>query len=255
MKKPVLFIDGNYLAYKSYFKYQDFDKAVRIFLSTTWKLKQKSEAGIVTVAFDHERRENFRYSFPWYKKTRKGKKHRTDEVYLKLINELPNFVREKNMQARLSPFYEADDLIGIGAKFFGNKGHKVVIYTGDKDLLQLVDNNIEIWMPIVGHTREIDIHNYSNFEEKNDGWKPYQINELKGLMGDRSDSIPGIKALNIDISKKLLRKYKTVDGIYKNLEEIKKEDEKTSKILRDKKDIAYISLNVGTIITTKEKRE
>jgi DNA polymerase-1 len=127
----------------------------------------------------------------------------------------------------------------------------VVIYTGDKDLLQLVDKNVEIWRPILGSTRKIEIHNCDNFKNLNDDFEPYQLKELKGLIGDRSDNIPGIIDLDNKVAKKLIRKYKTIDGIYENLDNINKD---VRKILVKKEKIARISLEVGTISRTKTQK-
>ena len=84
----------------------------------------------------------------------------------------------------------------------------------------------------------------------NNNYEPDQLRELKGLIGDRSDSIPGIKELFHKTSHRLIKKYKTLDNIYDNLDEL---DKDTKRILVSKKEIAYISLDVGTVARKKRK--
>ena len=242
----VLFVDGNYLAFKSYFPLEKKQLAMKRFLKATYRLKQRSNAGIVTVSFDHDQRNNFRYQYPWYKKSRKNKKHKTDQNYLSMLAELPNKLRDRGVKVNASAKHEADDLIGISAKYFSSKNKRVIIYSGDKDLLQLVDEFIEVWRPIKGTTKKLEIHNMKNFKELNEGFEPYQLRELKGLIGDRSDNIPGVIALDDEVCKDLIRTYGTLDNVYNNLENIHKP---TADILRKKEEIARISLKVGTITT------
>ena len=247
----VLFVDGNYLAFKSYFPLEKKALAMKRFLKATYRLKQKSNAGIVTVSFDHDQRDNFRYQYPWYKKSRKNKKHKTDVHYLAMLKELPNKLKERGVKVNASSKHEADDLIGISAKYFSSKQKRVVIYTGDKDLLQLVDDYIEVWRPIKGTTKKIEIHNMKNFKELNEGFEPYQLRELKGLIGDRSDNIPGVIALDDEVCKDLIRTYGTLDNVYNNLDKI---HTPTANILKKKEEIARISLKVGTITTNEEEK-
>lgn len=250
--KPIVFVDGNFLAYKSFFVYEDFDKAVKIFLSTTWKLKQKTNARNIVVVFDHERRENFRYSYSWYKKTRQGKKHRTNETYLRFLKDVQPLLKKRGLVVKSSPYYEADDIIGIEKQSYAKKKIPVVIYTGDKDLLQLVDQYTEVWYPEVGHTRKIKKYNDNNFKALNDGFEPYQIAELKGLVGDRSDSIPGAKNIHKSVSEGLVKKYGSIDNIFANLDEIKDKDPILAEKLSSREKIIYISLEVGTIMIKKQ---
>ena len=242
----VLFVDGNYLAFKSYFPLENKHLAIKRFLKATYRLKQRTNAGIVTVSFDHDQRDNFRYQYPWYKKSRKNRKHKTDENYLEVLSTLPGKLRDRGVKVNASSKHEADDLIGISAKYFSSKKKQVVIYTGDKDLLQLVDDYIEVWRPIKGTTKKIEKHNIRNFKDMNEGFEPYQLRELKGLIGDRSDNIPGIVALDDEVCKDLIRTYGTLDNVYNNLENIHKP---TADILKKKEEIARISLKVGTITT------
>ncbi len=148
--------------------------------------------------------------------------------------------------------FEADDLIGTIAikslsKKYKNKKNiisKVTIITGDKDLMQLVNPQISLFVPVQGLsvTKNYDA---PAVKEKL-GVNPSQVIDLKALMGDSSDNYPGVEGVGPVAATSLLEKYETLDNIYKNIDEIKPSIRE--KLIKDK-DNAYLSQKLATIVT------
>ena len=145
------------------------------------------------------------------------------------------------------PGYEADDLIGIMAKEAEAEGYDVVILSGDKDLFQLVNNQTHMAVPKRGGGLEI-FDPEKVFEKM--GVRPDQITDYKGIAGDSSDNIPGIRGLGPKAANKLLGEYGDLDGIYKNIDEVG--PPKTKEKLVEQEESARMSKHIATIITTPE---
>lgn len=148
--------------------------------------------------------------------------------------------------------YEADDLIATLVKkslkkIFKNKKKKIIseilIITGDKDLMQLVDSKVKLFMPIRGLS-ETKIFGIDEVKEKL-GVLPTQVVDLKALMGDMSDNYPGVAGIGPKVAVDLLEEYKNLDNIYSHLLEIKPSIQ--AKLTKDK-DNAYLSQKLATLI-------
>ena len=140
--------------------------------------------------------------------------------------------------------FEADDLIGTIAQKFKDNGIKVLILSGDRDIQQLVTNNVFVITPKLGLS---DIKMYDSSEvEKKYGLEPAKIPDLKALMGDSSDNYTGAKGIGPKTAAKLLQQYKSVKGIYSHLNEI---DEKVRKSLKENKENVLLSHRLATIDT------
>jgi len=142
------------------------------------------------------------------------------------------------------PGFEADDIIGTLAKRYSDEGKRVVVLTGDQDIFQLVDTtcgSVEVLMP--GKTG-LKLYQRAEVHEKLGVW-PEQIVDYKGLCGDTSDCIPGIRGIGPKTAQKLLSDFGTIDGIYENIDKV------TAKALNEKlrtgKDLAYMSQRLATI--------
>jgi len=141
--------------------------------------------------------------------------------------------------------YEADDLIGTIARKARGRLDGIIIVTGDRDILQLVSDrdNITLYMPVGG-----GIANAKVFGEKETfermGVAPSQIVDYKALVGDPSDNYPGVHGIGPKTAESLLSKYKTKDGVYKNLDNI---NEKIRKVLKDGMNDADISYKLAKI--------
>ena len=116
--------------------------------------------------------------------------------------------------------YEADDCIGTLAKQIAANGDEAVIVSGDNDLLQLVDTQIQVAIMKKG-VGNYEIYDASNFYEKV-GLLPYQIIDLKALMGDSSDNYPGVKGIGEKTAFKLIKEYESVDNLLENIDKLPK---------------------------------
>ncbi|TXL67796.1 5'-3' exonuclease [Cerasibacillus terrae] len=110
--------------------------------------------------------------------------------------------------------YEADDCIGTLAKEYG-VDHDVLILTGDHDILQLVDEQIQVAIMKKGQGN-YEVYNLDNFYEKK-GIYPHQMIDMKGLMGDTADNYPGVKGIGEKTARKLLTEYETIDTLLENI--------------------------------------
>lgn len=138
--------------------------------------------------------------------------------------------------------YEADDIIGTFAKYCDDEPEFIgTIISSDKDLLQLISSDIDIKL-----LKQHDYirYNIDSFKEEY-GFDPINIIDLKALMGDSSDNIPGVKGIGEKTALKLLREYKTLDNVYANIDNIKG---KIHDKLIDGKDDAYMSYEIATIV-------
>lgn len=126
--------------------------------------------------------------------------------------------------------YEADDCIGSLATLYSHNNDSVMILTGDHDILQLVDPNVEVIIMKKGQGN-YDVFTNDNFYEKK-GIDPHQVIDLKGLMGDSADNYPGVKGIGEKTGLKLLTQYKTIDNIVDNLADLSSGIQ--AKILNDK---------------------
>lgn len=141
--------------------------------------------------------------------------------------------------------YEADDLIAtiVSRGLKRQKNLKITIITGDKDLMQLVDQNTNLFMPLRGLS-ETKIIKPQDVVDKL-GVLPNQVVNLKALMGDMSDNYPGVTGIGPKVAVDLLTKYQNLDNIYQHLDEIKTNIQE--KLTKDK-DNAYLSQKLATLI-------
>lgn len=140
--------------------------------------------------------------------------------------------------------YEADDVIGTLAKKYSKNGNRVLILSGDKDILQLVDDRIFVITPQLGFSKE-KIYDKNGVLERF-GISPVQIPDFKALMGDSADNYKGAKGIGPKTAAKLLQKYKTVDNVLKNLDLI---DGKIQQLLKDHIESVKMSHKLATILT------
>jgi DNA polymerase-1 len=139
--------------------------------------------------------------------------------------------------------YEADDIIGTLSK--DTSYDQVTIVTGDKDLLQLIDDRVTVYLTKRGIT-DVETMDQTAFQERYEGLQPIQMIDLKGLMGDKSDNIPGIPGVGEKTALKLISTYGTVESLYEHTDELKgKQKEKVEANERE----AKMSKQLATIYT------
>ena len=246
MDKLVL-IDGNSLINRAFYaigpltdKSGQPTNAVFGFTNMLVKIITDIKPKYMLVAFDVHAK-TFRHNmFDGYKGTRKP----MPEDLRPQIPLLKKVLQTMGIKTFELAGFEADDIIGTLAKRY--KGETIIL-TGDKDSFQLVDETTSVYFTKRGIT-DTDILNAENFKEKT-GILPSQVIELKALMGDSSDNIPGVPGVGEKTALNLVQTYGTIDKVYENLGDFKgKQLEK----LTLGKDSAYLSRTLATINTMVE---
>ena len=123
------------------------------------------------------------------------------------------------------PNYEADDIIGTLANKVDKDEFDVVVLSGDRDLTQLATDTVKVDITVKG-VSDIESYTPEHIAEKYDGLTPKQIIDMKGLAGDTSDNIPGVTKIGEKTAIKLLKQYGSVEGVYENIDEMKKQNER-----------------------------
>lgn len=242
--EKLLIIDGNSLANRAFYAMPFMTNhkgeptgAIYGFTNILINLISGKNLTNIVVAFDHARKTFRNKIFADYKGTRKPTPPELIEQMVK-IKELLNTMGIKTIELE---DIEADDIIGTIAKKHLAEN---ILLSGDRDLWQLIDSKTSVWFTKRGVT-DLEILDENSLRE-NYNILPYQIVELKSLMGDSSDNIPGVKGIGEKTAKTLIEAYQTIDGVYNNIEEIKGANKQK---LIDGKDSAYMSHQLATIKT------
>ena len=246
MKKLIL-VDGNNLVFRSYYataytgnlmkNSKGFPtNALYGFINMINKIISEEKPEYMIVAFD--KGKTFRHEK--YKDYKAGRAETPDELKLQFpkAKEILTLMGIKYYEI---DNYEADDIIGTFAKYCDEEEDFIgTIISSDKDLLQLISSDVDIKL-----LKQKDYIRY-NLESFKEEWgiDPINIIDLKALMGDSSDNIPGVKGIGEKGALKLLHEYKTLDGIYENIDKIKGSNH--DKLVNDK-DNAYYSYELATI--------
>ncbi len=240
--EKLLLVDGNSIANRAFYALPFLSNhegnpsgAVFGFANILIKLILEEKPTRVVVAFDHARKTFRNEIYSEYKMQRKP----TPSELISQFPVIKEMLDAMNIQYLEREGIEADDIIGTISKLY--QGEKFIL-SGDRDLLQLIDDKTTVWLTKKGVT-EVDKVDTNRLKQLYN-LEPYQIIELKGLMGDSSDNIPGVKGVGEKTAQSLLEKFKNIDNIYDNIEEI------TGKIkekLIDGKNDALMSRQLATI--------
>ena len=254
MSKKILLIDGNSMANRAFYATMGrmmktptgiSTNAVYGFFQIMFKTIEEEKPDKIIIAFDISSSEKRTKIFNEYKAGR----HKAPEdltIQFPIIKEL---LKTMNIPIVQKDGIEADDILGAIAKKEGKKGNKIIILTGDRDYFQLVDINVNIRYPktIMGKTEYIIYDNYKINEEY--GLTPEKLIEVKALMGDASDNIPGVKGIGEKTALKLIIQFGSLEKIYEYIENSDgKEIAKATlnKLIQDK-EMAYVSRDLGRI--------
>ena len=202
---------------------------------------EEDHPDIICVAFDLKAKTYRHLLYDGYKAGRKGMPEELAEQLpvMKSVLDAAGIVRAE------CEGLEADDIIGIMSRDADIRGDEVVIITGDRDELQLVNENITVKLAVTKQTGSADsVFTPDKIREKY-GLDPEQLIDLKALMGDTSDNIPGVPGVGEKTAVKLLQENKTLDGVFENIE-AQKGSLKTK--LENGKDSAYMSRELGRIV-------
>lgn len=246
MNKFVL-IDGNALLHRAFHAYPnlttssgDMVNAIYGFSSMLLLVLERLQPTYIVVVFD-EKGPTFRHQqFTQYKAQRKP----MDDGLVGQISRTRDVVKAFNIPIFAIPGYEADDIIGtIVTQAKQDKELELIVVTGDRDLLQLLDTNVKAFMPgkTFGEGVYVDL---TAFEAKYGLRDPRQLVDLKALMGDQSDNIPGVMGIGEKGAQKLIAEYGSVENLYTHIEEI---HGKVKEKLVEGAEMAALSKQLATI--------
>ena len=253
MKKIVL-IDGNSILNRAFYGIMGnkmlttpdgkYTNAVYGFLAILFKVLEDIEPEYLMVTFDLKAPTARHKLYDGYKATRKGMPNELAEQ----MPILKDILKSMNIKVIEKEGYEADDVLGTIAKRAEKKSFDVTIVSGDRDTFQLTSSRVKVRIPHtkVGKT-ETEIFDREAVLKKY-GVTPKQLIEVKGLQGDTSDNIPGVPGIGEKTALELVKKYKTIDGLYEAIE--KGEDDlkpKARERLLENKELAMLSRTLGTI--------
>ena len=244
----IILLDGNSLSYRAFYAMPALQNKSGLYTNSVYgftlmleRMLEDIKPKYALVAFD-KGKQTFRHkTYQEYKGTR-------DKTPSELVEQF-GYVRELldsyGIKYEEHFDYEADDIIGSYAKLAEKAGLEVIIISGDKDLTQLASDNITIYYTRRGVT-EVD-HYTPEFINEKYGLSPEQIIDMKGLMGDKSDNIPGIAGIGEKTAIKLLAEYKTVENVLDNIDNIS--GKKLKERLAEGKEDALLSKELATIFT------
>lgn len=246
MNKLVL-IDGNSLSFRAFYalpllsnKAGIHTNAVYGFAMLLEKILKEEKPNHFLVAFDAGKTTFRHEKYSEYKGGRQKTPPELSEQF-PYIRQLLDAYHIKRYEL---DNYEADDIIGTLSKEADKAGFQTIIITGDRDLTQLATDNVTIYYTKKGVT-DVDHYTPGFIAEKYNGLTPNQIIDMKGLMGDTSDNIPGVAGVGEKTAIKLLNQFDTVEGVYEHLDEIS--GKKLKEKLQNSKEDALMSKELATI--------
>lgn len=246
MKENIVIIDGSSLLYRAFYAIPHLTdaqghptNAVYGFLNMLLKLYGELDPQYVAVAFDKGKHTFRNDLFDGYKATRKPA---PDDLR-------PQFALIREVLACLGicvleqEGYEGDDIIGTLARRTAADGYAVDVVTGDRDALQLVTDDVTVYLTKKGITNMLAVT--PAVMESEYGYTPAQVVDMKALMGDTADNIPGVPGVGEKTALKLISQFGSVHGVYEHLDEVK--GKKLQEKLADNKDKAVLSKDLATI--------
>lgn len=245
----LLILDGNSVINRAFYGVKPltnreglYTHAIYGFLNILEKMEKEEKPDAVCVAFDLHGPTFRHVQYEGYKATRHGMPE-------ELAQQMP--VMKQVLSAMRIPIYEcqgweADDVIGTVGKICGNNGWDCVIVTGDRDSLQLIDDHVRVKLVVskAGQTTA-KVYDEGLFSEEY-GFAPPKMVDLKALMGDNSDNIPGVPGVGPKTATELLVKFGSLDGIYENIDDASIRPKLREK-LTEGKDMAYMSYDLAKI--------
>ena len=249
MSKTLILIDGHALAYRQFFALERTGMknsenqptwAVYGFFKAVFDLLSKIHPDFIAVAFDVGRRTFRTEKFEEYKANREA----MPDTLRSQIGVICDGLNAFDIPIITKEGFEADDIIGTISKLASEKGHNTLILTGDQDSFQLIDTEgtVKVLIPSKGELVEYD---WNKVYEKL-GVYPNQITDYKGLRGDTSDNIPGIKGIGEKTAQKLLNRYPHLEEVLADCDNIPEKAVKQK--ICDGKEIAILSKDLATII-------
>jgi DNA polymerase I len=244
-KEKLLLLDGNSLAYRAFFALPLLTNDQGIHTNATYgftmmlqKIVEEEQPTKMLVAFDAGKTTFRHSSFTEYKGGRQKTPPELSEQF-PYIRKLIDAYQIKRYELEM---YEADDIIGTLATQASNE-LEVIIVSGDKDLTQLANDHVTVYVTRKGIT-DIEKYTPAHIEEKY-GLTPAQIIDMKGLMGDASDNIPGVPGVGEKTAIKLLKEHGSVEALYEAIDSLKAS--KMKEKLIENEELAHLSKKLATI--------
>ena len=245
----LLILDGNSVINRAFFGIKPltnreglYTNAIYGFLNILERMEKEEQPDAVCVSFDLHGPTFRHLRYDGYKATRHG----MPEELAMQMPVMKDVLRAMNIPIYECQGWEADDVIGTVGRICSNNGWECVIVTGDRDSLQLIDENVHVKLVISrpGQTTA-ELYNEEKFREVY-GFEPKRLIDLKALMGDSSDNIPGVKGVGEKTAKDLLTKFGSLDGVYAHLDDPSIRPKLREKLENDKEN-AYLSYELATI--------
>tara|TARA_A100001037_G_scaffold54428_1_gene46712 strand:- start:3926 stop:6385 length:2460 start_codon:yes stop_codon:yes gene_type:complete len=222
LRKKALLVDGLNLLFRAFYSLPPGMKsplgkptnALFGFIRTLESLNKKYQPETIIVALDSKIPTWRKEEYPEYKAGRQE----TPEILLEQINYFETFLKEMEVDCFECPGHEADDVLASLAKILLKKNIDPIIVSNDKDLLQTIEKGVSILKSGRSISQIKLVTKNSFFEEY--GFDSKKIPDFKGLVGDSSDNLKGVRGIGEKTAKKLLRKYDSLNGIYQNINEI-----------------------------------
>ena len=253
MKRRLVLIDGHAAVFRAYYAFPatlttpegEQVNAVYGFLSILLNVIKELRPSHIAVTFDMDKPTFRHLDFVDYKAHRPE----VDQELKDQLDKVRESVKVLNMPIFEVEGFEADDVIGTLAKQSYDKEIETIIVTGDQDAMQLVNGNVFVYVPARGK-QAAKIYKTKDVRKRY-GFKPIQMIDYKALCGDPSDNIPGIKGIGPKTAVDLIEKFKSVEGIYENLEKAFKKGKVSKGVyqkLIDGYDNAVQSKRLATIV-------
>lgn len=244
----LMIIDGSSLLHRGFYalpllstKDGIYTNGVYGFLTMFYKITEEYEPDYISVAFD-KKAPTFRHlEYDLYKANRQKSPNELS-LQFPILKEVLSAMNINQIEIE---GYEADDIAGTIAKFGEEKGLEVILVTGDRDYLQLASEKSKVLVTKKGIT-ELEIFDNKIIMDKY-GIKPEQFIDLKGLMGDQSDNIPGVPGIGEKTGLKLIKEFGSMENIYENIEKVSGKKRKESLI--EYRQQAFMSKKLGEIVT------
>ena len=245
----LLILDGNSVINRAFFGVRPlttreglYTHAIYGFLNILEKAEKEEQPEAVCVAFDLHGPTFRHLRYDGYKANRHG----MPEELAMQMPVMKDVLRAMNIPIYECQGWEADDVIGTVGRICSNNEWECVIVTGDRDSLQLIDENVHVKLVIskAGQTTQT-LYTREKFEEEY-GFEPKKLIDLKALMGDSSDNIPGVAGVGPKTATDLLTKFGSLDGVYANLEDKSIRPKLREKLENDREN-AYLSYELATI--------
>jgi len=246
----LLILDGNSVINRAFYGVKPlttreglFTHAIYGFLNILERMEKEEQPEAICVSFDLHGPTFRHLRYDGYKATRHG----MPEELAMQMPVMKDVLRAMNIPIYECQGWEADDVIGTVGKICSNNDWECVIVTGDRDSLQLIDENVHVKLVITkGGQTSTTLYTREAFEEEY-GFAPKKLIDLKALMGDSSDNIPGVAGIGPKTAKDLLAKFGSLDGVYENLDDKSIRPKLREKLEKDREN-AYLSYELATIV-------